>query len=124
MHREQHILKKDKFICTKNGDLCGSDLLSEIQHPELVQVVEAGFDHASAEISPVQIHHSCGRHHRIPMMLGQRPRRQVIAAAWWYLVNYGGWRWVEVGLFGGATAVLLSQLWREGGATVGEGDTG
>lgn len=36
-----------------------SDLLSQIQDPELVQVVEAGFDHASAEVSPVQIHHGC-----------------------------------------------------------------
>lgn len=81
MHHEQHTLKKNRFICTKNGDSCASDLLSEIQHPELVEVVEAGFDDASTEISSIQIHHSCRRHHRIPMMLGQRHRRQVITTA-------------------------------------------
>lgn len=36
-----------------------SDLLSQIQNPELVQVVEAGFDDPPAKITAVQIHHGC-----------------------------------------------------------------
>lgn len=30
------IKKKSGLLCTKDGDLCGSDLLPEIQDPELV----------------------------------------------------------------------------------------
>lgn len=53
--------KKPGFIiCTKDGDWCGSDLLPQIQDPELVQVVEAGFDHASPEVASVQVHDGCG----------------------------------------------------------------
>lgn len=37
-----------------------SDLLPEIQHPELVQIVEAGFDDPPPKITSVQIDHSCG----------------------------------------------------------------
>lgn len=40
--------------------MCGSDLLSQIQNPELVEVVEAGFDHASPEITSIQVHDGCG----------------------------------------------------------------
>lgn len=36
-----------------------SDLLPEVQHPELVQIVEAGFDDPPPEITSVQIDHSC-----------------------------------------------------------------
>lgn len=38
-----------------------SDLLAQIQNPELVQVVEAGFDDSAAKITSVQIHHGCRR---------------------------------------------------------------
>lgn len=37
----------------------GSDLLPEVQHPELVQIVKAGFDDPPPEISSVQVDHSC-----------------------------------------------------------------
>lgn len=53
-------LKKPVLLCTKDGDRCGSDLLSQIQNPELVEVVEAGFDHAAPEIASVQVHDGCG----------------------------------------------------------------
>lgn len=38
-----------------------SDMLAQIQNPELVQVVEAGFDDSAAKITSVQIHHGCRR---------------------------------------------------------------
>lgn len=38
---------------------CWSDLLPEVQHSKLVQIVEAGFDHPPPKITSIQIDHSC-----------------------------------------------------------------
>lgn len=55
--------RNKRFSMYSRGEwmcFCWSDLLPEVQHPKLVQIVEAGFDDPPPEITSIQIDHSCG----------------------------------------------------------------